>query len=427
MKRTGMLLFLIASLSLALSGCTNNPKDLERPEHIVSLRQVMYDSATYAKLARMWKDYYEVYPSEEAYGNWMYASKYAELPDYESLVTRGVDKYPSSPVLLYLLGNYKSSRQNNLEGMQFLEKSAALDPRYMDPWYALVVAYMSQGDREKTDVALRRLLEGGAVQEVVMDFCYNMIAGLDSNAILITNGDNDTFPNWILTRIVRFRPDVNIVNRSLLNVDWYTREIVKDGVPPFITSAGIDSLNKAIAREFEQLKGSAIPHEQPPLYGDRLVGRIIATGQRTGRPVYFACTVERNQFLKAIESRGRALGLVTLVTSTTKPYDVQARGVLKTWLCDFRTGGLDSWQLRNAKDTDAGRSLARNYADALRSLQDPINSADEKTRLSLFQWYRDRVLAVLPQKLAEETNIMWCSSSAPREIKDWCKAQGIAQ
>jgi hypothetical protein len=427
MTRICLLFILIASVSLSFLNCRNVPKDLERPERIVSLREVMYDSATYGKLAQMWKDYNDAYPSEDAYGNWMYASKYAELPDYESLVTKGVDKYPSSPLLLYLLGDYKNSHQHYLEGIQILEKSAALDPKYMDPWHALVVAYMSQGDREKTDVALRRLLDGGAVQDVVMDFCYNMIAGLDPNAILITNGDNDTFPAWILTRIVRFRPDVNIVNRSLLNTDWYASWVVKEGVPPFITVAGIDSLNKVVAHEFERLKGASGPIELPPLYGDRLVGRIVATGQRTGRPVYFACTIERNTFLKEIESQGRPLGLATMVTPSTKLYDVQARGLLRTWLQDFRTGGLDSWQVRNAKDTNAGRLLASNYADALQSLQGPINSADESTRLPLFRWYRDRLLAILPPKLAEETNAMWCSRSAPREIKEWCTAQGIAQ
>jgi len=429
MKRIGLLFILLASVSLSFLNCRNAPKDLERPERIVSLREVMYDSATYGKLAQMWKDYNEVYPSEEAYGNWMYALKYVEpeLPEYESMLTKGVDKYPSSPVLLNLLGCYKNSHQHNLEGLQLLEKSAALDPGYMDPWYALVVAYMSQGDCEKTDVALRRLLDGGAVQDVVMDFCYNMIAGLDPNAILITNGDNDTFPGWILTRIVKFRPDVNIVNRSLLNTDWYASWVVKEGVPPFITRAGIDSLNKVVAYEFERLKSVSGPFALPPLYGDRLVGRIVETGQRTGRPVYFACTVERNTFLKEIESHGRRLGLATRITPSAKSYDVQARDLLTIWLRDFRTGGLDSWQVRYGNETDAGRFLTRNYAAALHRLRDQINSANENTRVSLFRWYRDRLLAILPQRLAEETNPMWRSNSAPREIQDWCKAQGIAQ
>ena len=85
-----------------------------------------------------------------------------------------------------------------------------------------------------------------------MDYSFNMLACLDTNAILITNGDNDTYPGWILTRILRLRRDVNIVNRALLSSEWYPMWIMNEGVPTFISKVDLDSLRNNI---FEGNKG----------------------------------------------------------------------------------------------------------------------------------------------------------------------------
>ncbi len=162
---------------------------------------------------------------------------------------------------------------------------------------------------------------------VAHDYSYNILESCAPNAIVFTNGDNDTFPLWFLQYVKNIRPDIRVVNLSLLNTNWYIKQL-RDDEPKIAIRISDEEIENIQPRLFQATKisipvpqaaydeayqemakfDSALTQDSEPAlrfelkptlntpYGsalrvqDLMILRILQDNQFR-RPVYFAVTV----------------------------------------------------------------------------------------------------------------------------------------
>ncbi len=113
------------------------------------------------------------------------------------------------------------------------------------------------------------------------DYAYNLLAGLEPDAIIFTNGDNDTFPLWYIQTVENFRTDVRVANLSLLNTSWYIKQLRDED--PKMPIAWSDV-------EVEKLRPLALKGGRIAWRRDLVVQHAIRECEWS-RPIYFSVTV----------------------------------------------------------------------------------------------------------------------------------------
>ena len=82
-----------------------------------------------------------------------------------------------------------------------------------------------------------RLTASRAGETMARDYARDVLQSVDPYALVVTAGDNDTFPLWYAQEVEGVRRDVSVLVLSLANTDWYLRQLQRRAPPTFDAGA----------------------------------------------------------------------------------------------------------------------------------------------------------------------------------------------
>jgi hypothetical protein len=280
MKKVYLTLLAFVSLLLLCSTHPLSQSNKPIPEHVYRIVYIQKPNEWYIQQAELWEKEIQKNPKNpEAWYNYYNAVRYA---NYEETIGTKDKKARLKQIIedmgkaipgtyeYYLLNFWNTYCFTDIS---LIEKAYELNPKRVDTYYAFISYYEFEGSEQKMKEFCQKLYQSRDIAPGLINYNYNVIMSTEKDAILFTNGDNDTYPLWVLQKALGIREDVTVLNISISRSDRaYLERKLK---------------MKGIIIDFDKLPG---------LQDDRFLRELSRTlcKKYPDHPVYFALTVYEN-------------------------------------------------------------------------------------------------------------------------------------
>jgi len=282
----------------------------QTPEKIYGKNKVLKTNDYYLQQKDLWKKEVDINPKNaDAWYNYYRASRNAYIvgEENDSLNTKGINRFERlKKIVLEMEKNVPETFEynyvrwingNNDQSLfPYLEKAHKISPERSEPLMDLVYYYEIKGDYPQRDKNIETFYHLGEYSPGLLNYSYNMLMGLDKDAIIFTEGDKDTDASLLLQKGMRIREDVKLINVNLLLIKDYRERIFKElGVTAFDIDPFANDDN------YNNYRASVIEH---------------FTKNNKNRPIYAAVTVSL-PYTKDIKDKLYLTGLAYLYSPTT--------------------------------------------------------------------------------------------------------------
>jgi len=159
-------------------------------------------------------------PECKKYSNWLDESKYLkEADDIMVLIAKAIP----NTYTYYIF--YKDGQPGNGERYAALQKAYEIEPDNPDTYDELVVYYETQQLSEKRKEINNRWYMSNDLSSGILNYNYNVLTSMSTGGVILTFGDNDTFPLWLLQDVYSIRTDITVLNVSLLAIPEYRKQV----------------------------------------------------------------------------------------------------------------------------------------------------------------------------------------------------------
>ncbi len=170
---------------------------------------------------------------------------------------------------------YLSSRLHQDQELEFLERAHRIQPDNPEPLYGLISGNMlaGPGHYEIAEKYLQMLYDSRDIAPGLLEYNYNVLMSVPRDGILLTNGDNDTYPAWVLQIVKSIRRDVTVVNVSMAQHSDYLDRLLRQANLPIRLDADVPAGDK-------KKWADAFVVKVAPKYPDRTVCFAFTLEQR---------------------------------------------------------------------------------------------------------------------------------------------------